>query len=114
MEKMTGVTKGTEEAAANTNPNTEGTELYIKKKMIQDGTVTVELTSIRKRSKDRQVKRYSAYWKQQNNIKTADIAGLILILAGICVSIHMNCVGRSLSAGREAMLAYSFQQAFSV
>ena len=28
---MTGVTKGTEEAAANTNPNTEGTELYIKK-----------------------------------------------------------------------------------
>ncbi len=47
--EMTGVTKGTEEAAANTNPNTEGTELYIKKEMIQDGTVTVEPVLIRKK-----------------------------------------------------------------
>ncbi len=56
------------------------------------------------------MKKILAYWKQQNNIKkTADIAGLILILAGICVSIHMNCVGRSLWLD-EAMLAYSFSR----
>ncbi len=56
------------------------------------------------------MKKILADWKQQNNIKkTADIAGLLLILAGLGVSIHMNCVGRSLWLD-EAMLAYSFSK----
>lgn len=49
-------------------------------------------------------------WKQQNSIKkAADIIGLCVILAGISVSIFMNCVGRSLWLD-EAMLAYSFSK----
>lgn len=56
------------------------------------------------------MKKILADWKQQNNIKkTADIAGLFVILAGLGVSVHMNCVGRSLWLD-EAMLAYSFSK----
>ena len=50
------------------------------------------------------------YWQQTEPIKkTADIIGLCIILAGLCVSILMNCVGRSLWLD-EAMLAYSFSE----
>lgn len=36
-------------------------------------------------------------WRKESNIKkTADIIGIFIILAGIAVSIFMNCVGRSL------------------
>ena len=47
-------------------------------------------------------------WKRQNKLKkAADILGLLIIFAGIGVSIFMNCVGRTLWLD-EAMLAYSF------
>ena len=49
-------------------------------------------------------------WKRQNKLKkAADILGLLIIFAGIGVSIFMNCVGRSLWLD-EAMLAYSFSK----
>lgn len=49
-------------------------------------------------------------WKQENKLKkAADILGLLIIFAGIGVSIFMNCVGRSLWLD-EAMLAYSFSK----
>ena len=36
-------------------------------------------------------------WKRQNMIKkAADIVGILVILAGIGVSIGMNCAGRTL------------------
>lgn len=49
-------------------------------------------------------------WKQQSNIKkAADVAGMLIVLAGLCVSILMNCAGRSLWLD-EAMLAFSFSK----
>ncbi len=49
-------------------------------------------------------------WKRQNKLKkAADILGLLIIFAGIGVSIFMNCVGRTLWLD-EAMLAYSFSK----
>lgn len=54
--------------------------------------------------------RMAENWKQQNQIKkVADIVGLLIIAAGIGVSIFMNCVGRTLWLD-EAMLAYSFSE----
>ncbi len=50
------------------------------------------------------------YWQETEPIKkTADIAGLCIIAAGLAVSIIMNCAGRSLWLD-EAMLAYSFSE----
>lgn len=49
-------------------------------------------------------------WKRENTVKkAADIIGLCIILAGIGVSIFMNCVGRTLWLD-EAMLAFSFSK----
>ena len=49
-------------------------------------------------------------WKRQNMIKkAADIVGILVILAGIGVSIGMNCAGRTLWLD-EAMLAFSFSK----
>lgn len=49
-------------------------------------------------------------WKHENTVKkAADIVGLCIILAGIGVSIFMNCVGRTLWLD-EAMLAFSFSK----
>ncbi len=49
-------------------------------------------------------------WKCQSMMKkTVDLIGLAVILAGLGVSIFMNCVGRSLWFD-EAMLAYSFSK----